>query len=121
MIEVSGALVTIDAMGCQSEIAEQIIAGKAHYCLAVKGNQPTLHKGLQSFFLKHLEDDFAEIKVRRFESDEKGHGREDHRFYFMCKAPKDLPDASRWRGVKAIGISINNTTRRKGDSVEVRY
>jgi len=121
MIEVSGALVTIDAMGCQTEIADRIITEKADYCLAVKGNQPTLHEGLQSFFLKHLEDGFAETEVRRFESDEKGHGREDHRSYYICKAPKDLPDASRWRGLKAIGISINNTTRRSGDSIEVRY
>ncbi len=121
MIEISGALVTIDAMGCQTEIAEQIITAKADYCLAVKGNQPTLQKGLQAFFMEHLENDFADVEVRRIESDEKGHGREDHRYYFICKLPKGLPDTSRWRGIKAIGMTINNTTRPSGDSIEIRY
>ena len=126
MIEASGALVTIDAMACQIEITDRIITDRiiteqAHYCLAVKGNQPTLHHGLKTFFLKHLENDFEDIDVRRFESQEKGHGREDHRSYYLCKVPNDLPDASRWRGLKAIGISINNTTQRSGDSIEIRY
>ncbi|TWU52005.1 Transposase DDE domain protein [Rubripirellula reticaptiva] len=74
MIEVSGALITIDAMGCQTEIADRIIAEKADYCLAVKGNQPTLNKGLKAFFLKHLENDFADVEVQEFQSNEKGHG-----------------------------------------------
>ena len=121
MIEVSGALVTIDAMGCQAEIADRIITENADYCLAVKGNQPTLHSGIKDFFLTHLEDDFADLSVRQFHSEEKGHGREDSRSYYLCKVPKSLPDASRWRGLKAIGISINNTTRRSGDSIDVRY
>ncbi|TWU55108.1 Transposase DDE domain protein [Rubripirellula reticaptiva] len=121
MIEVSGALITIDAMGCQTEIADRIITEKADYCLAVKGNQPTLNKGLKAFFLKHLENDFADVEVREFQSNEKGHGREDFRSYYLCKVPSELPDAARWRGLKAIGISINNTTRRSGDSIDVRY
>jgi len=121
MIEISGALVTIDAMGCQTEIAEQIVTAKADYCLAVKGNQPTLHKELQAFFITHLENDFSDVEVRRLESDEKGHGRENYRSYFICKVPKGLPDLSRWRGIKAIGMTINNTTRSSGNSVEIRY
>ncbi|TWU51286.1 ISAs1 family transposase [Rubripirellula reticaptiva] len=112
MIEVAGALVTIDAMGYRTEIADRIVAEKAHYCLAVKGNQLTLQEGLHSFFLKHLEYDFAEIEVRRFQNQEKTHGREDHHYEFVCKASRDLPDASGWRGLKAIGISINDTKRR---------
>ena len=59
ILELSGALVTIDAMGCQTEIARQIVAAEADYCLAVKGNQPTLHQGIKDFFNDHLEDDFA--------------------------------------------------------------
>src|SRR5512135_1299029 len=63
MLELSGAMVTIDAMGCQTEIARQIVAAKADYVLAVKGNQPTLHDGIVKFFLDHLSDDFARVKV----------------------------------------------------------
>ena len=50
MLELSGAMVTIDAMGCQTEIAKQIVDGGADYCLAVKGNQPTLHQGIIDYF-----------------------------------------------------------------------
>jgi len=121
IIEVSGALVTIDAMGCQVEIAAKIVDKDADYCLAVKGNQPTLHEGLKAFFLAHLEDDFARIEVAEHHTKETGHGRHDDRSYYLCEAPAALPDVARWPGLKAIGISINNTTRRKGDEIAVRY
>ena len=111
LIEISGALVTIDAMGCQTEIADKIIEAEADYCLAAKGNQPTLHNGLIDFFDDHLEDDFARYPVRRFETNEKTHGREDLRSYLICPVPESLPDAARWKNLKAIGIAINNTMR----------
>jgi len=79
MLEISGCLVTIDAMGCQTEIARKIVAGGADYVLAVKGNQPTLHQGIEKFFNDSLEDDFAYTKVRHYQTEEKGHGREDER------------------------------------------
>ena len=121
LLEISGALVTIDAMGCQTEIARQIVEAKAHYCLAAKGNQPTLHQGLVDFFNEHLEDDFARTPVRRHETRETGHGREENRYYFVCPVPQDLPDRSRWAHLKAIGIAISNTQRDGKDCNEVRY
>jgi len=121
LIEISGALVTIDAMGCQTEIAKQITAQQGDYCLAVKGNQPTLHAGLMDFFEEHLQGDFARTKVRRHETKEHGHGREEHRSYFLCPVPDDLPDRERWTGLKAIGIAINNTLRNGKSCSEVRY
>jgi predicted transposase YbfD/YdcC len=51
ILEICGCLVTIDAMGCQTEIAEKIVESKADYVLAVKGNHPTLHAGIEAFFL----------------------------------------------------------------------
>jgi predicted transposase YbfD/YdcC len=121
ILELSGALVTIDAMGCQTEIAQQIIAAGADYCLAVKGNQPTLHQGIVNFFGDHLEDDFARTPVRRYQTEEKGHGREELRYYMICPLPEDLPDRSRWPHLKAIGIVISNTQREGQDCNEVRY
>jgi predicted transposase YbfD/YdcC len=121
MLELSGAMVTIDAMGCQTEIAKQIVAKGADFCLAVKDNQPTLHQGIISFFEKHLEDDFAGIRMRHHTTDEKGHGREEARHYMICPVPDDLPDRSRWPGLKAIGVAIN-VTQRDGKIVgENRY
>ena len=111
MLELSGALVTIDAMGCQTEIAEKIVKAGADYCLAVKANQPTLHQGIVDFFADHLEDDFARARARHHETHEQGHGREERRFYTICQVPEDLPDGSRWAGLKAIGVSITDAMR----------
>jgi len=121
MLEISGSLVTIDAMGCQREIARRIVEAKADYCLSAKGNQPTLHQGIINFFDDHLEDDFARTQVRRYKTHEKGHGREETRYYYVCPVPKDLPDRSRWAHLRAIGITVNITRRDGKDCVEVRY
>ena len=121
MLELSGCLVTIDAMGCQTEIARQIVEAKADYCLAAKGNQPTLYQGLVDYFDEHLEDDFARTPVRRYQTEERGHGREETRYYFLCPVPDDLPDRARWPHLKAIGMAISNTQRDGKDCNEVRY
>jgi predicted transposase YbfD/YdcC len=121
ILAISGCLVTIDAMGCQTEIAEKIVAAGADYVLAVKGNQPTLFEGIQNFFEDHLEDDFARTKVRRHETKERGHGRIESRSYYVCPVPDDLPDRARWKNLAAIGIAINDTERGATHSDEVRY
>jgi predicted transposase YbfD/YdcC len=121
LIDISGALVTIDAMGCQTEIAKKIVDADADYCLAVKGNQPTLHQGIEDHFAKHLENDFADTPVRRYETREKGHGREENRYYFLCPVPDDLPDRDRWPDLKAIGIAISDTIRDGKQCNEIRY
>ena len=121
LLDVSGCLVTIDAMGCQAEIAGKIIEGKADYVLAVKGNQPTLHEGIVEFFLDHMEDDFARVKVSRHETKEHGHGRDEHRTYYVCDVPEDLPDRARWKGLKRIGVAISDTVRGGKSCDDVRY
>ena len=121
LLDVSGCLVTIDAMGCQAEIAGQIIEGKADYVLAAKANQPTLHGGIVEYFLDHMEDDFARVKVSRHETKEHGHGRDEHRTYLVCDVPDDLPDRGRWKGLKRIGVAISNTVRGGKPCDEVRY
>ena len=121
MLEISGALVTIDALGCQTEIAQTIVAAKADYCLAVKGNQKTLHQAIKAHFNGHLEDDFARTFVRRHQSSEKGHGRQEERLYFICPVPEDLPGRGRWQGLKALGMALSNTLRNGKVCTEVRY
>jgi predicted transposase YbfD/YdcC len=120
LLELQGALVTIDAMGCQAEIAEMIVEKGADYVLAVKGNQPTLHTGIMEFFLDHMEDDFARVKVSRHETKEKGHGREEHRTYYVCDVPEDFPNRGRWEGLKRIGLAISDTVRSGKPCDEVR-
>ena len=98
-----------------------IVAAGADYVLAVKGNQPTLLAGIQDFFLDHLEDDFARTKVSRRMTKERGHGRVESRSYYVCPVPDDLPDRARWKGLVAIGITINDTQRGAKHSDDVRY
>jgi len=121
LLEISGSLVTIDAMGCQTEIAEKIVAAGGDYVLAVKGNQPTLLKGIESFFLEHLADDFARVKASHYDSNEKGHGRQEQRSYMVCDVPHDLPDRERWPKLTRIGLTINNVLRGDKPTTDVRY
>lgn len=121
LLEITGSLVTIDAMGCQVEIATKIIDKQADYVLAVKGNQPTLHEGIQSHFLEHTEDDFARTAVRCHETHEKAHGRDETRMYYICPVPDDLPDRDRWPNLKAIGMTVNSVIRDNKNTCEIRF
>ena len=121
LIELSGALVTIDAMGCQAEIAQAIVSGDGDYILAVKGNQPTLHRGIVEHFLDQMGDDFARVEVSRHETKEKGHGREEHRTYYVVDVPEGLPDAWRWKGLVQIGMAVSQTLRGGKVCDDVRY
>lgn len=121
LVELGGAVVTIDAMGCQTEIAETIVNGGGDYILAVKRNQPTLHDGIVEHVLEHMNDDFARVDVSRHETKEKGHGRIERRSYYVLDVPPDLPDAGRWTGLKQIGVAISDTIRDGKSCDDVRY
>lgn len=122
ILEIEGCLVTIDAMGCQREIAQEIVASGADYVLAVKDNQPKLHEAIRDYFIEHLEDECRAIPCRRFESHEKGHGRLDDRYYYLAKLPKDFALQEKWAGLKAIGVAIRITEHNNGKcSEDVRY
>jgi predicted transposase YbfD/YdcC len=121
-IDVKGAVVTIDAMGCQKEIAKKIVAAEGDYVLAVKDNQPTLHQAIQAFFSEHLEDDLQRVPHRRDQTREKGHGRRDERYYYLAKLPRDFPLQEAWPSVKAIGMVVRMTEKNDGTtSDDVRY
>ena len=121
-IDVKGAVVTIDAMGCQKEIAKKIVAEKGDYVLAVKDNQPTLHQAIEAFFGAHLEDDLRNVPHRRHETREKGHGRCDERYYYLAKLPHDFPLRKEWPSVKAIGMAVRMTEKGDGTmSEDVRF
>jgi predicted transposase YbfD/YdcC len=121
-IELKGALVTIDAMGCQKEIARDIAEGGGDFVIAVKDNQPRLREAITAHFLRHLERDLEGLKYRRFETEDEGHGRLDERSYFLTPVPADFPLKKEWPWVKALGYSVRFTRRADGtESDEVRY
>jgi predicted transposase YbfD/YdcC len=120
LLDLSGALVTIDAMGCQKEIAAEIRAGGGDYVLAVKLNQPTLHEQVTEAIDAGLEQDAAPIDEHRTE--EIGHGRQEIRTYAVFPAPETVDPEGQWRDLCAVGVTFSERTDSRGhSSLEGRY
>ena len=121
-LELSDTIVTIDALGCQKEIVQQIKRGGGDAIVAVKENQPKLHAAIAAYFTEQIERDFADVQYRAYESEEEAHGRLDERSYFLTKVPRDFAPAADWPEVKAIGYALRWTTHADGaQTSEVRY
>jgi predicted transposase YbfD/YdcC len=121
LVDIKGAIITIDAMGTQKAIAEQIVEAQADYVLALKGNQDSLHQAVIEYILEQSEDDFAGVKARRYETRDAGHGRQEIRTYIQMPVPEDLPGRDAWAGLKSIGVVISECVRDGKVTDEVRY
>ena len=119
LVDTKGAIITIDAMGTQKAIAEQIIEGGADYVLALKGNQETLHQAVIDHIDEQLEGELSDSK--ELTTVEKGHGREEARTYLQLPAPKELPGFTLWKGLKSIGVATSRCLRDGKETVDVRY
>jgi predicted transposase YbfD/YdcC len=119
LVDIKGAIITIDAMGTQKAIAAQIIEGEADSVLALKGNQETLHQAVIEDINEQLEGDLAEAQEQV--TTEKGHGREETRTYLQLPAPEGLPGFMRWKGLKSIGLTTSCCLREGKETIEVRY
>ncbi len=103
MLDLEGALVTIDAMGCQKDIAGDIRASNGHYILAVKANQPTLYDDIMKCFLEAIETDFEGLQWQEIQEEpEHAHGRHETRIYTVIYNPQGLSTASEWKDLNAI-------------------
>ena len=120
-LELKGCIVTVDAMGCQREIAKQIRNSEGDYVLAVKGNQGTLEKELRAYFDAAGEDDFDRPEIEEKATSEEGHGRVEHRSYFLSTDLSSLTVGERWHDLKAIGMVESERYCRGGVSIERRY
>jgi predicted transposase YbfD/YdcC len=113
VLELKGALVSIDAMGCQKEIAEQIVERGGDYLLALKENQPTLFRQVEALFGKALDEDFRGRKSYAICSTaEQGHGREELRVYQVLRDVKELPAAAEWRDLRSVVMVTRETGTR---------
>ncbi len=121
-LALSGCIVTIDAMGCQRAIAEQIVAGGADYVLALKGNQGTLHEDVANYFGWAEKIGFKEIAYTFAETLEKDHGRIEER---RCWATADiewLVQKAEWKGLRSIVmVEANRQVIGKERTTERRY
>lgn len=121
LVDIKGAIITIDAMGTQKAIAEQIIDRKADYVLALKGNQETLHQAVIAYLDEQMKNDFADASARRLVTEEKGHGREEIRSYIQMPVPPDLADLKLWKGLQTIGVVTSVCQRDGKETIETRY
>ena len=117
-LSITGCIVTIDAMGCQTKIASMIRSKEAHYILALKGNQGTLEKDVDAHFQKELLD--KEANLQAAETLEKDHGRIERRKCWVTSA-EGLNQKGKWKDLKSL-IRIESERTIKGKtSKEIRY
>jgi predicted transposase YbfD/YdcC len=121
LLDLRGATVTIDAMGCQKEIAAQIVAGGGDYVLALKGNHEHLHEAVAAEFAAAAEADFRVPGVRRQVTVETNRGRRERREYVVLPAPRRLPGFADWAKLMTIGMVLRMTETNGKETGEVSY
>lgn len=120
LLTLKGAIVTIDAMGCQREIAAKILGKEADYVLALKGNQGSLREDIELFFQEQKARDFADTTVTRHETVDKDHGRLEMRRVTVCGDIDWLRKQHNWPGLRAI-IMVEHAATGGAARNETRY
>ena len=121
LVDVRGAIITIDAMGTQKAIAADIIDRGSDYVLALKGNQEKLHDAVIAYVDEQMQNNFAGIGARRHITKETGHGREETRHYIQMPVPQNLPGLDCWKGITTIGVAMLLCVRNGKETAETRY
>lgn len=121
LLRIKGATVTIDAMGCQKEIAKQIVAGEADYMLAVKENQPTLHSDITALFNRAAKDPEFLDGLDFCETTSKGHGRVEVRRCWTSTALDELSQRKQWSNLACVVLVEVDRTVDGKTSTEQRY
>jgi predicted transposase YbfD/YdcC len=121
ILDVTGAIITLDALGCQKEIAAQVRRAGADYVLAVKDNQPRLLEDIQEAVADHLDRLGTASDASCLEAVEHGHGRKEVRAYTLVTDLSKLRDRALWQDVQAVCLAVNERTVGGETSVEARY
>ena len=121
LVDLRGAIITIDAMGTGRALAKDIVDGGGDYVLALKGSQETLHEAVVAYVNEQMQTDFAHVGARRHLTKETGHGRQETRHYVQMPAPKTLPGFGRWKGLLTLGVAMSYCLRDGKETAEVRY
>jgi predicted transposase YbfD/YdcC len=121
LLDLKGALVTIDAIGCQKDIAQKILTRGGDYLLAVKGNQERLLEDVQATVERALNDKLPGSVVLQHNTSESGHGRKEKRSYVIVHHVKDIRDRQAWPRLKAVGMCCTERTVKDKTAAEVRF
>jgi predicted transposase YbfD/YdcC len=121
LLDLHGALVTIDAMGCQKDIAEKIVAGGGDYVLAVKDNHPHLLEDIQACLCQALDGADIQLTYDAHTTTEQGHGRQETRTYVIVQEPENLRDRQAWSHLNVVGMCIREREVGGKKTDEVHY
>jgi len=121
LLDVQGALVSIDAMGCQKAIAAKIVDGGGDYLLTVKDNQEHLREDIEACFIHAYDLDFHGVRYETYETVEKGHGREEKRVYELIHEPEGIRGQEEWEKLSVIGKCYSERTVAGQTTSEMRY
>lgn len=121
MLDVSGCIVTADAMSCQKEIVKKISEKKADYVLSLKENQPTFYREVKEYFTAALESPQQYPDVTSFKTIDSGHGRLEQRTYYLSTEINWYEDKAQWRGLHAIGMVRSKVEHNGHISTDIRY
>lgn len=115
LLDVSGSIVTADAMSCQRSIVQKITEKRADYVIGLKGNQKTLHEDVRLYMDSYR----GEVPVREEES--KGHGRKERRIYRLLTDIQWLEQRNEWAGLRAVGEVERIITQKGTTHTELSY
>jgi predicted transposase YbfD/YdcC len=121
LLAIKGAIVTIDAMGCQKKIAEKIIDKGADYIFGLKGNQGTLRDDVELLFTEQIARGFKDVAVSRASGCESGHGRIETRETFAIDDIGWLESRHNWKGLRSIVMIVSTRETAKGQERERRF
>jgi predicted transposase YbfD/YdcC len=120
-LEVEGCIVTIDAMGCQKNIAKTIIDKGADYVLALKDNQGTLHDNVELFFQDYLKNNTNHSAIDSYQSTDGDHGRIEIRKYWTTSDINWLQGKESWKNLNTIGMVQRQRHVGDDSSIETSY
>jgi len=121
LLSLEGCIVTIDAMGCQKEIAKEIIEGKADYVLALKENHAELYEAVTLYLDSLWDGKHKEVAWDGLETLDKGHGRFEKRTYLVTEQLDWLEACKEWQGLLSVGMVVAERTIGTHTSIERRY
>lgn len=121
LLDLRGATVTIDAMGCQKAIAEKIIDAGGNYVLGLKENHPTLHQEVEQFFEAAQAEAYRDTRCDQDETVDGGHGRIELRRVSASDDIDWLADKSHWKGLRSVVMVESERTVGDKTSFERRY
>lgn len=121
MLDVTGCVVTTDAMSCQKEIAKKISSKQADYVLSLKENQPTFRHEVEEYFEDARKNPHQYLEVKVMRTKDSGHGRVENRVYYLSTEVDWYADKAQWDNFRSIGMVCSRVECNGKISTDTRY